>query len=70
MASALSCWQTQRGADATRSFRCVALGRKNFQLAGSDAGEERAAALYSLLGSAKLNVLNLEWFLREVPTRI
>jgi hypothetical protein len=38
--------------------------------AGSDAGGERAAALYSLLGTAKLNGHNPEAFLREVITRI
>ena len=55
---------------AERALRCVALGRKNFLFAGSDAGGERAAALYSLLGSAILNGLNLEAFLREVLARI
>ncbi|MGH7121316.1 MAG: IS66 family transposase [Acetobacteraceae bacterium] len=55
---------------AERSLRCVALGRKNFLFAGSDAGGERAAAIYSLLGSAKLNGHNPEAFLREVLTRI
>jgi transposase len=44
--------------------------RKNFLFAGSDAGGERAAALYSLLGSAKLNGYNPEAFLREVLARI
>ena len=55
---------------AERALRCVALGRKNFLFAGSDAGGERAAALYSLLGSAKLNGRNPEAFLREVLARI
>jgi transposase len=55
---------------AERALRCVALGRKNFLFAGSDAGGERAAAIYSLLGSAKLNGHNPEAFLREVLTRI
>lgn len=55
---------------AERALRCVALGRKNFLFAGSDAGGERAAALYSLLGTAKLNGHNPEAFLREVLTRI
>jgi hypothetical protein len=55
---------------AERALRCVALGRKNFLFAGSDAGGERAAAIYSLLGSAKLNGLDPEAFLREVLTRI
>jgi transposase len=38
--------------------------------AGSDAGGERAAAIYSLLGSAKLNGLDPEAYLREVLTHI
>ena len=55
---------------AERSLRGVALGRKNYLFAGSDAGGERAAAIYSLIGSAKLNGLNPEAYLREVMTRI
>lgn len=55
---------------AERALRCVALGRKNYLFAGSDAGGERAAAIYSLLGTAKLNGRNPEAFLREVLTRI
>ena len=38
--------------------------------AGSDAGGERAAAIYSLVGSAKLNDLDPEEHLRHVLTRI
>jgi len=38
--------------------------------AGSDAGGERAAAIYSLLGTAKLNDINPEAYLRDVLTRI
>ncbi len=38
--------------------------------AGSDSGGERAAAIYSLIGSAKLNRLDPEAYLREVLTRI
>jgi transposase len=37
-----------------RALRVVALGRKNYLFAGSDAAGERAAAIYSLLGSAYL----------------
>jgi transposase len=55
---------------AERSLRGVALGRKNYLFAGSDAGGERAAAIYSLVGSAKLNHLDPEAYLREVLTRI
>jgi transposase len=55
---------------AERALRSVAVGRRNFMFAGSDAGGERAAAMYSLLGSAKLNGHNLEAFVREVLTCI
>jgi len=55
---------------AERALRAVALGRKNYLFAGSDAGGERAAAIYSLIGSAKFNGLDPEAYLREVLTRI
>jgi transposase len=55
---------------AERSLRGVALGRKNYLFAGSDAGGERAAAIYSLIGSAKLNNLDPEAYLRELLTHI
>ena len=55
---------------AERALRAVTLGRKNYLFAGSDAGGERAAILYSLIGSAKLNGLDPERYLRDVLTRI
>jgi len=55
---------------AERALRVVALGRKNFLFAGSDAGGDRAAAIYSLLGSAKLNGLDPELYLHQVLERI
>src|SRR6266702_1191266 len=55
---------------AERALRAVALGRKNYLFAGSDSGGERAAAIYSLIGTAKLNGLDPEAYLREVLTRI
>lgn len=55
---------------AERALRCVALGRKNYLFAGSDSGGERAAAIYSLIGSAKLNGLDPEFYLRTVLARI
>jgi hypothetical protein len=55
---------------AERALRVVALGRKNFLFAGSDHGGQRAAAMYSLLGSAKLNGLDPEIYLHHVLQRI
>jgi transposase len=55
---------------AERALRGVAIGRKNYLFGGSDAGGERAAAIYSLVGSAKLNGHNPEAFIRTVLERI
>jgi len=55
---------------AERALRAAALGRKNYLFLGSDAGGERAAAIYSLIGSAKLNGLDPEAYLRHVLGRI
>lgn len=49
-----------------RTIRPLALGRKNWLFAGSDAGGERAAAIYSLIETAKLNGLDPEAYLRHV----
>jgi transposase len=55
---------------AERALRAVAIGRKNYLFAGSDRGGERAATFYSLIGTAKLNRLDPEAYLRNVLTRI
>jgi transposase len=44
--------------------------RSNFLFAGSDAGGERAAVAYSLIGSARLNGVDPEGYLRYVLERI
>lgn len=51
---------------AERALRAVALGRKNYLFVGSAAGGDRAAAMYSLIGSARLNGLDPEAYLRHV----
>ncbi len=55
---------------AERALRAVAIGRKNYLFCGSDAGGERAAAMYGLIGTAKLNGLDPEGYLRCVLERI
>lgn len=55
---------------AERALRGVAIGRNNYLFMGSDAGGERAAAIYSLVETAKLNGLDPQAYLREVLTRI
>ena len=55
---------------AERALRVVALGRKNFLFAGSDQGGVRAANIYSLVGSAKLNGLDPELYLQHVLEHI
>jgi transposase len=55
---------------AERALRAVALGRKNYLFAGSDTGGQRAAAIYSLIGSAKLHGIDPEAYLTSVMQRI
>jgi transposase len=55
---------------AERALRCVALGRKNYLFAGSDVGGERAASIYSLIGTCKLNGIEPERYLAHVVARI
>src|ERR1700676_925839 len=55
---------------AERALRGVAIGRKNYLFAGSDAGGRRAAAMYSLIESAKLNGLNPQHYLADLLARI
>ena len=55
---------------AERALRGVALGRSNYLFMGSDDGGRRAASLYSLVETAKLNGLDPEGYLRDVLERI
>ena len=55
---------------AERSIRPLVLGRRNYLFAGSDAGGERAANIYSLIGSALLNDRDPYLYLRHVLERI
>ena len=51
-------------------MRPIAIGRRNWTFAGSDAGGHRAAAIYSLIETTKLHGLDPEAYLRDVISRI
>ena len=53
-----------------RAIRPLAMTRKNYLFAGSDSGGIRAAAMYTLIETAKLNGLDPERYLRDVIARI
>ena len=55
---------------AERALRGIALGRKAWLFAGSDRGGERAAAIYTLIGTAKLNDVDPQAWLADVLRRI
>ena len=55
---------------AERAIRGLAVGRKNWLFAGSDTGGQRAAAIYSLIETAKLNAINPEAWLADILPRI
>lgn len=55
---------------AERSLRGVALGRKSWLFAGSERGGDRAAFMYSLIGSAKLNGVDPQAWLADVIAHI
>ena len=59
-----------RNNSTERALRAVALGRRNYLFAGSDASGERAAAIYSLTGSAKLNGMDPDGYLCNGLSRI
>jgi transposase len=55
---------------AERELRTVALGRKNWTFAGSDEGGRRAAAIYTLIATAKLNDVDPQTWLADVLARL
>jgi transposase len=55
---------------AENAMRVIALGRRNYLFAGSDRGGERAASIYTLVATAKLNGLNPETYLRDILAKI
>lgn len=55
---------------AERAMRAVALGRKNWLFAGSRAGGERAASIYTVIETAKLNGVEPQAYIADVTSRI
>jgi transposase len=55
---------------AERALRGIALGRKSWLFAGSDRGGQRAAAMYSLIVTAKMNDVDPQAWLGDVLARI
>ena len=55
---------------AERALRGIALGRKSWLFAGSDRGGQRAAVMYSLIVTAKLNDVDPQAWLAEILARI
>lgn len=55
---------------AERAIRAIAIGRKNWLFAGSRAGGERAAALYTVIETAKLNGLEPQAYIADVIEKI
>ncbi len=55
---------------AERELRAVALGRKNWTFAGSDDGGRRAAAIYTLIQTAKLNNVDPQAWLADVLAKL
>ena len=51
-------------------MRGIALGRKNYLFCGSDTGGDRAASIYTLVQTAKLNGVNPEAYLKDILTKI
>jgi transposase len=55
---------------AERELRAIAIGRRNWTFAGSDEGGRRAAALYTLIATAKLNDVDPQAWLADVLARM
>ncbi len=55
---------------AERALRGVAIGRRNWTFAGSDRGGERAAAIYTLIETCKLNGVDPQAWLADVLARL
>ena len=57
-------------ADFQRALRGIAIGKRNWTFCGSDAGGHRAAAIYTLIETAKLNDVDPQAWLADVLARL
>ena len=55
---------------AERALRAIAVGRHNWTFAGSDEGGRRAAAIYTLIETAKLNNVDPQAWLADLLARL
>ena len=55
---------------AERAIRPLVLGRKNYLFCGSDAGGQRAACIYTVIETAKINGINPQTYLADILGRI
>ena len=55
---------------AERALRRIACGRKSWMFCGSDRGGQRAAVMYSLIATARMNNVDPEAWLRDVLARL
>jgi len=55
---------------AERAIRSIAIGRKNWLFTGSEAGGERASAIYSVIETAKLNGIEPQTYIADVMEKI
>ena len=63
-------WQGTHNLTAERALRGIAVGRKNWNVIGSDAAGAVAAVIYSLIETCRLNGINPEAYLTDVIARI
>ena len=55
---------------AGNAMRIIALGSKNFLFTGSDTGGDRAAAIYTIVQTAKLNCANPDAYLKDTLAKV
>jgi transposase len=70
IAGGIRCAEQRGDVPESPALRCIAVGRNNWTFAGSDAGGRRAAAIYTLIETAKLNDVDPQAWLTDVLARL